>query len=104
MNFIPEKIQYNAQHDIFWVRVFYSASGSQAEAIVGTTTPYLHELFKQPLDVELGTSFMTKWLKIAMRDMARELEGVSVEGIFRKMYASNPADTQTGLDFLQTVS
>ena len=102
MNFIPEKIQYDAEHEIFWTRVGYSAQRKQATALFGVTKAYLYELFKQPVGSELNVRLMNMWLKIAMRDATKEIPAVQGEEIYRKMYASTPDEIQKGLQFLNT--
>jgi hypothetical protein len=104
MNFLPEKIQYDAAHGMYWTRVFYSAQGEEGEALLGATTLYLHELFKQPADVELGTGFMNKWLKIAMREVSKELRKARTDTVYRKMFATTTDDVEKGLNFLATLA
>jgi hypothetical protein len=86
MNFIPEKIQYDAEHETYSVRVFYSAEGREAEVVIGATKAYLYELFKLPAERVLNTSLMNKWLKIAMKDLERELPKTNTGEVYHKMY------------------
>lgn len=104
MNFLPEKIQYDSAHGVYWTRVFYSAQGEEGEALLGVTTAYLHELFKQPVGTELGTGFMNKWLKIATSEVSKELRKARTDTVYRKMFATTADDEKKGLGFLKTLT
>ena len=100
MNFIPETIQYDAEHDIYFVRMFYSAGRQESSMLLGATKNYLYELFKQPKGSELGKSFMNKWVKLSQKDLAKELSRVPSDEVYKKMYGVDAKEVEKGMEFL----
>ena len=100
MNFIPEKIEYDAENEIYWSRLFYSTHSVESTAIIGVTKEYLAEIFKQPVDTKWNSGFMNKWRKLAMRDLERELPREVSTEVYCKMYATTPEATNKGWEVL----
>ena len=100
MNFITTKINYDEASGIYWTQLYYSVEGKEAVVMVGTTKKHLYEIFKKPAGTEFNTAFMNTWLKLAMKDLAKELPKTNTGITHRKMYATNPAEMESGMKFL----
>ena len=100
MNFITTKINYDETSGIYWTQLYYSVEGQEAIAMVGTTKTHLYEIFKKPVGTEFNTAFMNTWLKLAMKDLAKEIPRVRTGITHRKMYATTPEEIESGMKFL----